>query len=298
MASIEVVQPSTGLRAKKSLAWQLGMFVRLRPLGAIGGIAVALLVLTAAFAPVIATDDPNALGTSADRLRGPGFENFFGTDTLGRDQFSRIVHGARVSLFVGLVSVAAGTTIGGVLGVASAYFAGKFDLVVQRFVDGISGIPSLIFTLALVMALGPSLRNVTIAIGFSLIPRMTRIARSQALSIKQEDYVLAAQATGCTTTRIILSHVLRNSLTGLIVLSTGALGSAIITEAGLSFLGLGVPPPHPSWGRMLQFGAKGYQEAAPWLTVFPGVALTIAVFGFNLFGDGLRDHLDPRLRGS
>ena len=296
MTSGEIAQPSVEIRTRKRWTWHLWMFIRKKPLGAIGGLAVIVMVLTAVFADFIATDLPNVLGTPSDRLRGPGAENFFGTDTLGRDQFSRIVFGARVSLFVGLISVAAGSTIGGVLGVASAYFGGKFDLVVQRFIDGISGIPSLVFTLALVMALGPSLRNVTIAIGFSLIPRMTRISRSQALSVKQEDYVLAARAIGSTTTRIIFHHVLLNSLTALIVLSTGALGSAIITEAGLSFLGLGVPPPHPSWGRMLRLGALR-QEAAPWLTIFPGVALSVAVFGFNLFGDALRDSLDPRLRG-
>ena len=296
MSSAEVVRSGVTLRPRRSWTWHVYMFARQKPLGAIGGVAVILLVLTAIFADILATHDPLSQFLK-DRLQGPSVDYFFGTDTLGRDQFSRIVHGARVSLYVGLLSVLAGSSIGTVVGVASAYFGGKVDLGVQRLIDAMSGIPGLVLTLALVVALGASLNNVTIAIAISFIPRMTRIARSQALSVKQEDYVLASRAIGASPMRIIFRHVMMNSLTGVIVLSTGGLGSAIITEAGLSFLGLGVPPPHPSWGRMLQFGARGYQEAAPWLTIFPGVALTIAVFGFNLFGDAMRDSLDPRLRG-
>lgn len=296
MASTEIVQPSTGLRARKSFAWHVWVFIRKKPLGAIGGLGVLLMVLTAFFAPLIATHDPLSQAL-IDRLTGPSAKYLFGTDTLGRDQFSRIVFGAQTSLYVGLLSVMIGAVIGTSVGISSAYIGGRFDLVVQRFIDALQGIPGLVLALSLVVALGASRNNVTIAISASFIPRMTRISRSQALSVKQEDYILAARAIGATPLRIMFRHVMFNSLTGVIVLATGFLGSAIITEAGLSFLGLGVPPPHPSWGRMLQFGARGYMEAAPWLTIFPGLALTVAVFGFNLFGDALRDTLDPRLRG-
>ena len=296
MASTEIVHPVAGRRVKRRWAWRVWIFCRHKPLGAAGGLAVIVMVITAVFAPVIANHHP--LEQFLDhRLEAPSSEFFFGTDTLGRDQFTRIVHGARVSLYVGLLSVLLGTTIGSVTGVISAYAGGRVDLLLQRFIDTLQGIPELIMAMAMVMALGASINNVTIAIAIALIPRMTRMARSQALAVKQEDYVLAARAIGATRLRIIFRHVMINSLTGVIVLATGALGSAIITEAGLSFLGLGVPPPHASWGRMLQFGARGYQRAAPWLTIFPGLALTFAVFGFNLFGDAVRDTLDPKLRG-
>ena len=296
MASTEIKQPTAGLRARKSWTWHVWVFISKKPLGAIGGLALTVMVFTAVFAPIIATHDPLDQDY-AHLLEAPGSEFFFGTDLLGRDQFSRIVYGARVSLYVGLLSVTLGVVIGTVIGVASAYAGGRVDLLVQRLIDALQGIPELILAMALVVALGASLNNVVIAIAIAFIPRMTRMARSQALSCKQEDYVLAARAIGATPLRIIFRHVMLNSLTGVIVLSTGALGSAIITEAGLSFLGLGVPPPHASWGRMLQFGARGYQRSSPWLTIFPGLALTVAVFGFNLFGDAMRDTLDPRLRG-
>ena len=296
MAEAGVVTPGVGLRAKRNWLWHVWTFSRQKPLGAIGALLLIVLVLTAVFAPAIATHDPLGLDVP-NRLHAPGSEFFFGTDIFGRDQFSRIVHGARVSLYVGLISVTISTTIGTMVGIVSAYLGGRFDLMVQRLVDIVSGIPSIVLTLALIQALGPSLNNVTIAIAVAFTTRTTRIARSQALAIRQEDYVLAARAIGASMKRIVLRHVTINSLTPSIVVGAGLLGSAIITEAGLSFLGLGVPPPHSSWGRMLQAGAQGYQAIAPWLTIFPGAALTVAVFGFNLFGDALRDTLDPRLRG-
>jgi peptide/nickel transport system permease protein len=283
-------------RSRKSWAWHLRRFILRKPLGAIGGLGLLLIVAVAVFAPLIATHDHLAQDIP-NRLHPPSSEFLFGTDNLGRDQFSRVVYGARVSLYVGLVSVVLGTLIGTALGITSAYFGGRLDLGLQRFIDALQGIPSLVLVMALVVALGASLNNVTLAIALSLITRTTRLARSQALSVKQADYVLAARSIGATPLRIMVRYVTFNSLTPVIVLATGFLGAAIVTEAGLSFLGLGVPPPHPSWGRMLEFGARGYQEAAPWLTIFPGVALTITVFGFNLFGDALRDTLDPRLRG-
>lgn len=290
------IQQNFGMRAKRSFAWHVLVFCRKRPLGAIGGLSLVVLVFVALFANVVQTHHP-LIQDIPNRLHAPDGQFFFGTDHLGRDTFSRIIHGSRVSLFVGLVSVAIGTSIGTILGVVSAYAGGKFDLFMQRVVDGMQGIPGLVLILAMVVALGASLTNVTVAIAVALTPRMVRLSRSQALSVKQEDYVLASQAIGASSVRIVFKHVLPNSLTAVIVLAAGYLGTAIVSEAGLSFLGLGVPPPHPSWGGLLQFAARQYQEAAPWLTIFPGVALTVTVFGFNLFGDALRDSLDPRLRG-
>ena len=296
MSLARAEQLGRAFRGKKSFAWHAWTFIRSKPLGALGGISLLLFVITAFFAPFIATHD-QLTQDIPNRLHAPSIQFLFGTDHLGRDQFSRVVYGARISLYVGLLSVIIGTVSGTATGIASAYAGGRFDLVVQRFIDALQGIPSLVLIMALVVALGPSLNNVTVAIAIAFFPRMTRIARSQALTVKQVDYVLAARALGASPLRVALRHVTLNSLTPIIVLATGFLGNAIVTEAGLSFLGIGVPPPHPSWGRMLQLGVRGYQEAAPWLTIFPGLALTITVFGFNLFGDALRDTLDPRLRG-
>ena len=296
MGMAETAQIGQAFRRRKGPVRHAWEFTKSKPLGALGGISLLLFVITAFFAPLIATHDHLAQDIP-NRLHGPAVQFLFGTDHLGRDQFSRVVHGARVSLYVGLLSVIIGTVTGTAAGIGSAYAGGKFDLIVQRFIDALQGIPGLVLVMALVVALGPSLNNVTIAIAIAFFPRMTRIARSQALTVKQVDYVTAARALGATPLRIGFRHVTLNSLTPVIVLATGFLGNAIVTEAGLSFLGLGVPPPHPSWGRMLELGVRGYQEAAPWLTIFPGLALTITVFGFNLFGDALRDTLDPRLRG-
>lgn len=274
---------------------QILHFARRKPLGALGGIILVLVPLVAVLAPVIAPYDPVALNVP-NRLNPPGAEFWLGTDTLGRDSFSRILFGARVSLYVGLVSVAIGTVVGLPLGVCSGYLGGKFDLLVQRVVDAAMGFPSLVLALILVVGLGPSLHSVTIAIAINLIPRMTRVARSSTLAVKAEVYVLAAKAIGCSSLRIMAWHVAPNTLAPVFVLATGYLGTAIVAEASLSFLGLGVPPPQPTWGGMLELAAKGYLEAAPWLAIYPGLALAVVVFAFALFGDALRDALDPRLR--
>lgn len=292
----EVVQSIPGLRAKRPWTWHLWAFAKKKPLGAIGAAILIVVVLTAILAPVMGTIDPNVQQVR-DRLTGPGLQFWFGSDDFGRDMYSRIVYGARISLYVGIFAVAIGTTCGVVVGIASPYFGGWVDLVVQRVVDALEGFPGLVLALALVTALGASLNNVVLAIAVALTPRMTRLTRSMALSVKEEDYILASQAIGATSLRIMVRHVLPNSLAPVIVLATGYLGTAIVVEAGLSFLGLGVPPPHPAWGRMLQSAARKYQEEALWLTIFPGAALATTVFGFNLFGDALRDVLDPRLRG-
>ncbi|MCL0044137.1 ABC transporter permease [Dehalococcoidia bacterium] len=292
----DVTQSDLRSRAKQTWLSHVWIFSRKRPLGAFGGLLLIILVVMSVLAPLVTPYDP-LVPDEEHRLEAPSGRYLAGTDIFGRDLYSRIVYGARVSLYVGLVSVSIATLIGTLLGITSAYVGRTFDMVVQRFVDAIQGIPSLILIMAIVIALGASLFNVTIAISFGFVARMTRLSRSQALSVKEQDFVLAAQAIGASRIRIILRHVGLNSLTPSIVVGTALLGTAIVAEASLSFLGLGVPPPHPSWGRMLQAGARGYMEAAPWLVTFPGIALTLTVFGFNLFGDAMRDSLDPRLRG-
>jgi peptide/nickel transport system permease protein len=191
-----------------------------------------------------------------------------------------------------------GTIIGMGIGVASAYFGGKFDLMVQRFVDTMMGFPGLVLVLIMVVALGPSLFNVTLAIAITYSDKVIRLSRSAALSVKEEDYILAARAVGVDTRRILYRHVAPNTLAPIFVLASAQLGASIVTEAGLSFLGLGVQPPTPSWGNMLQAAATGNMEAAPWLAIYPGLALAIVTFAFAVFGDALRDVLDPRLRGT
>lgn len=270
-------------------------FIRNKPLGAAGAAVLILVVISAIFADVIAPYDP-ILQDIPYRLRPPDESFWFGTDNFGRDVFSRVVFGARISLYVGLLSVAVGTLAGVVVGIASGYLGGAFDLWIQRIMDALMGFPPLVLALILVVALGPSLNSVTAAIAVTYLPRVARLARGSALAIKREAYVDAARTVGCSTWRIMLRHVMPNSLTPVFVLATGQLGNAIVAEATLSFLGLGVPPPNPSWGGMLQIGARGFLESAPWLTLFPGLALSSVVFAFALFGDALRDVLDPRLK--
>lgn len=284
------------LPPQPNLAARVWDFARRKPLGAVGGLVLLILVIAAIFADVIAPYDPIAQNIP-HRLREPSAQYWFGTDTYGRDVFTRVVFGSRVSLYIGLVSVCIGTAAGILIGVSSGYIGGKFDLVVQRVVDGLMGFPPLILALILVVALGPSINSVAAALAVTYVPRVVRLARATALSTSQEMYVDAARAIGSTQLHVMLRHVVPNSLAPVFVLATGYLGTAIVAEASLSFLGLGVPPPAPSWGGMMQFGARGYLEAAPWLTVYPGLALSVVVFAFGLFGDALRDVLDPRLRG-
>jgi peptide/nickel transport system permease protein len=294
-----IAQPFPAARAHGRQAFTrnpIVSFVLKKPLGAFGAAVLIILVITAIFADFIAPYDP-VLQDVPYRLRPPDESFWFGTDIYGRDVFSRIVYGARISLYVGLVSVIIGTVVGMLLGASSGYFGGAYDLWMQRVMDALMGFPPIVLALILVVALGPSLNSVTVAIAITYMPRVSRLARSSALAIKEEAYVDAARTIGCTAPHIMLRHVIPNSLTPVFVLATGQLGNAIVAEATLSFLGLGVPPPDPSWGSMLQFGAKGYLESAPWLTIFPGLALSSVVFAFALFGDALRDVLDPRLKG-
>lgn len=284
-------------RGKRSIAGALLRFMIRKPLGAGGGLVIVALVFIAILAPALAPFDPFQHNIP-ERMQAPSAQHWVGTDIFGRDQLSRIIFGARVSLYVGLGAVVLSSGLGLVLGVTSAYLGGKFDLGVQRIVDTMMGFPSIVLVLVMVVALQPSLNTVTFAIAVNATPRFVRISRSAALSIKEEAYVLAARAIGASGVRIIGLHIIPNSLAPMFVLATGLLGSAIVIEAGLSFLGLGVPPPNPSWGNMLQSAAREHMEIASWLAIYPGIALATVTFAFAVFGDALRDVLDPRLRGS
>jgi peptide/nickel transport system permease protein len=271
-------------------------FAKQQPLGAAGLLVVLALIACAALAPLIATQDPIANNVRA-RFQPPSRAHYFGTDHLGRDLFARVVYGARTSLLVGVLTVALGTTTGAMIGIVSAYYA-RLDLVIQRVIDAMLALPNLLLALAIVAVLGPSLTNTIIAIAVAFIPGATRVLRAQAMAIRQRPFVEAARATGATDLRILLRHIAPNCLAPYIILASSALAAAILAEASLSFLGLGTPPPRPSWGAMLSGSVQQYATIAPWLAIFPGLAITIVVLGFNLFGDALRDVLDPRLRGS
>ena len=283
-------------RPQRTLAQNLKRFARRKPAGAVSAVVLILLALTALFAPMIATHDPIRDQVAAERLEAPSSSHLMGTDNLGRDVFSRVVYGARISLQVGFLAIGLGTTAGLIIGVLSGYLGGKLDLVVQRLVDVLMGFPFIILAMLLVVALGASLLNVGIALSVAIVPRMVRLSRASTLSVKEEMYVLAAMTVGVNLPRMVLVHILPNTLGPVFVLATGALGGVIVAEAGLAFLGLGIPPPSPSWGGMLNVGARGYMEAAPWMVLFPGIALSVGVFTFALLGDALRDVLDPRLR--
>ena len=270
-------------------------FVRRYPLGAIGALIMAIFVLTALLAGAIAPFDPTATDAPAS-LASPGGAHLLGADFMGRDVFSRIVHGARISLAVGLCATALGCLIGVAIGLASGYLGGTFDLLMQRLVDILQSLPLLVMALVMAASLGPSLTNTIVAIAIPLVPNVARIIRSNTLALREMPFVEAARAVGMSEARIALRHVLPNTLAPLIVLATAQVGSAILVESALSFLGLGIPEPHPSWGRMLSESAAEYMRTAPWLVIYPGIAISLVVFGTNLLGDAMRDALDPRQR--
>jgi peptide/nickel transport system permease protein len=269
--------------------------VRRFPLGAIGAVIVLVLLFAAIFADVIAPYDP--LQTAAESsLSTPGGEHLMGADVMGRDVYSRIIHGSRISLAVGIASTLIGGGLGVIIGLLSGYLLGWFDLVMQRLMDIMQALPLLVMALVMAASLGPSLENTIIAISIPLVPNVARVIRSSTLAIREMPFVEAARAAGMSEMRIALLHVLPNTISPFIVLATAQLGAAILTEASLSFLGLGVPEPYPSWGRMLSESAAEYMRVAPWLVIFPGLAISLAVFGTNLLGDAVRDALDPRQR--
>jgi peptide/nickel transport system permease protein len=283
--------------AHSTRGWRKFVFLAQRHvLGAFGLIIMVMFVLVALFADIISRFDPLSVD-SLHRLAAPNAQHWMGTDSFGRDVWSRIIHGARISLAVGIGSTALGSSIGVMVGLASGYLSGWVDLVFQRITDILQALPLLVLALVMTAALGPSLPNVIIAIAIPLIPIVARVIRANTLALREQPFVEAAKSIGMSEMRIALRHVLPNTLAPLIVLSTAQFGSTILTEASLSFLGLGIPEPYPSWGRMLSESAAEYVRVAPWLVIFPGVAISLAVFGTNLFGDALRDILDPRQRG-
>ena len=270
-------------------------FCRRYPLGAVGGAIFVVFVFAAIFADVIAPHDP--LQTNAAlSLAPPDSTLVMGGDMMGRDVYSRIVHGARISLAVGVASTLLGGIIGVIIGLMSGYLLGWFDLLMQRLIDIMQALPLLALALVMAASLGPSLENTIIAISIPLIPNIARVVRSNTLSLREMPFVEAGRAAGMSELRIAMRHVLPNTMAPLIVLATAQLGSAILTEASLSFLGLGIPEPYPSWGRMLSESAAEYVRVAPWLVIFPGIAISAVVFGTNLMGDALRDLYDPRQR--
>jgi peptide/nickel transport system permease protein len=280
----------------------LAVFARRKPLGAVGGLIVLALVLTALLAPLISPHDPREIireaGNRVPVYVPPGAAYPMGTDHVGRDMLSRIIHGARISLYVGLGSVLIGVTGWFVVGTVSAYAGRRVDLVVQRVVDAMMAVPGLIIVLAIMAVLGASLNNVVIAIVIGMTAPVIRTVRSQVLSVKEMEYVVAARAIGARSMRVVLRHIMPNCFAIYLILATYYLGFAIILEASLSFLGVGVPPDVPSWGGMLTAAAQGHITKAPWAGIFPGLAIFVVVLGFNLLGDALRDVLEPRLRGA
>jgi peptide/nickel transport system permease protein len=270
-------------------------FVRQRPLGAIGALIVVAMVVTAATAGILAPYDPLSTDYGA-MLSAPDARHWLGTDAFGRDVLSRLIYGSRTALMVGLGAAFIGATFGAVIGVSSAYFGGRVDLVVQRVMDVFFAFPVIILALAVVAILGTGPGNVILAIATPMVPRCARVVRASALAVREMPYVDAARAAGFGHRRIILRHMLPNVMAPILILATAFLGEAILLEASLSFLGLGVQEPTAAWGLMLRGAAVQFAESAPWMAIFPGLAISLAVFGFNLFGDSLRDALDPRLR--
>ena len=273
-----------------------GHIVRAKPLGAVGGLCIVLLVGMALFAAALAPYDPIQI-KSADRLHPPGALYPLGTDDFGRDILSRVIYGARISMLIGLGAVMISTVLATLLGVLSGFYGGKIDTVLQRGVDTLMAFPGLVVLLTIMAILGQGLGNVILALGIGGTAGNTRIIRSAVLTIKENAYIEAARALGCRDWRLIRRYILPNIAAPIMVVATLGLGTAILAEASLSFLGFGVPPPTPSWGGMLSGSGRTYMLKAPWMAIFPGIALSLAVFGFNMLGDALRDLLDTKLRG-
>jgi peptide/nickel transport system permease protein len=292
--SVSVFDPDA-LDLRPSLWSRAIRFCRRQPLGTFGLALVAIIAVTGIFAEFLAPYNPTANDFGA-MTEAPSFNHWLGTDQFGRDLLSRIIFGARTALIVGLSSAFVGGSLGLVLGVGSAYFGGMIDMLMQRVFDVVMAFPLIIMALAIVSIFGTGVHNVIIAITIPLIPRCARVVRSAALVIREVPYVDAARACGFGAMRIILRHMVPNVMAPFLIMVTAFVGQAILAEASLSYLGLGVQEPVPAWGLMLQGGAEEYASTAPWIAIFPGLAIMLAVLGINLFGDALRDTLDPKLR--
>jgi peptide/nickel transport system permease protein len=287
--------PATPRRPNAILA-----FCRAQPLGAAGLLVILVMGLAALFAETIAPFEPEVIDFAA-MLTPPSLEHPFGTDSFGRDIFSRIIYGARTALTIGFLSSFIGCTLGGLLGIASAYFGGRADLIIQRFVDVMLSFPIIVLALVVVAVLGKTEvlgidLNLVLAIAIPIIPRSSRVVRSAALSVRAMPYIDAARAGGYSAWHIITRHMAPNVLAPYLILLTAYIAQAILLEASLSFLGLGVSEPKPAWGLMLAGDSSNFYQEAPWMIIFPGLAISLAVFAFNLFGDSLRDWLDPKFR--
>ena len=291
--AVTVVSPSL-----LSRTWRLiSNFARRSPIAAVWGvIAISILVMSVA-APLIAPHDP-LQSNFKTMQKPPSAENFFGTDQIGRDTLSRTIHGSRTSLLVAMAAVLIGTTGGALWGLASGFLGGRFDIISQRIIEFLQAFPDLILAMAIAMALGSGTTTVIIAIAITRIPFGGRVIRSVVLSLKEMAYVEAARSLGASNLRIMAFHILPQCIAPYLILATTHLGVAIIIEASLGFLGVGIPPPTPTWGNMLADALNAGLVPPWWLVFFPGIAITITVLAFNLFGDGIRDVLDPRLRGS
>jgi peptide/nickel transport system permease protein len=270
--------------------------LRRKPLGTVGGGIVLLMLAGAVLADVIAPYG-YAQTSLRERFVVMSAEHWLGTDQLGRDLLTRLLYGARVSLYVGFGAVALGSALATLIGVASGYVGGRFDLLLQRAVDAWMAFPPLLLLMSIMSLLGPSALNITIVLGLAFGIQNSRILRAVALSVKEYTFVESARALGSGHVRVAVGHILPNVLPTIIVVATTGLSTVILTEASLSFLGLGVPPPYPTWGGMLSLAGLDHMYQAPWLAIWPAVALSLAVFGFNMLGDALRDLLDPRLKG-
>ncbi len=285
--------------APRARAWYVDVWIKLlqrKPLGTVGGVIVLVMLLGAVLADVL-TPYGFAETNLRERFISMRADHWLGTDQIGRDLLTRILHGARISLYVGFGAVALGSLLATAVGIYSAYWGGRADLLLQRGVDAWMAFPPLLILMSILSLLGPSVLNITLVLGVAFGIQNSRIVRGVALSIKENTYVEGALAMGSGHARVTLVHILPNVLPTIIVVATTGLSTVILTEASLSFLGLGVPPPHPTWGGMLSLAGLDHMYRAPWLAIWPATALSLAVFGFNMLGDALRDLLDPRLKG-
>jgi len=287
------------IKARRTPMWfdPYKVLLRKKPMATFGLAVMVIMLAMAIFAEIIAPYDPVAMSL-VEKLRSPSLAHPLGTDQFGRDLFSRIVYGARISLYVGFGVVIMGTSLATVWGCGAGYFGGKFDSFSLRIIDAVFSIPQLVLILTIVSVVGPGLMNITLALAFRNAVGQTRTIRSAALAIKNNMYMDAARAIGCTDAHIIFKYVLPNVMAPVIVVASLSLGQAILAESSLAFLGFGVPPPNPTWGGMLSDEGRRYMVQAPWMAFAPGIALSLVVFAINMLGDGLRDVLDPRQRGA
>lgn len=286
-----------GFRQKHGTLDALARFIRRKPLGAVGAAVFAIFLICGLSADLIAPYGVNEINPIS-RLKPPSWEHLFGTDNLGRDMFSRILYGARLSMIIGFCTAALATIVSVLIGLAAGYAGGTVDALIQRFVDAWMSFPDLVILIVVVAVLGPGIWQVIMILGLLYGITGSRIIRAAVLTVRQNTYVTATVSIGSRTPRVLLVHILPNVMAPVIVLFTTRVGAVILAESSLSFLGLGVPPPAPSWGGMLSGSGRSFMYMAPWLAFVPGLAITIVVYSINIFGDALRDVLDPRMRGS